>query len=167
MKKKLQPGDDRELEILKAVAQAWYSHSSGSRPTSEFDAHRRNFRGRLPSRFKLEAMRKSASASNQVSGYAAWDFGQSLWDAYEIVAVSKRLETGLFVYDNPFNELDSPTRAVRRLGRASTASEVCLIKCLQGDIMRLMFHLIMIRNSDPSVRFYSFFFLAAFLFLLM
>ncbi|XP_021801754.1 uncharacterized protein LOC110745904 [Prunus avium] len=114
MKKKLQPEDDRELEILKAVAQAWYSHSSGSRPTSEFDAHRRNFRGRLPSRFKLEAMRKSTSASNQASGYTAWDFGQSLWDAYEIVAVSKRLETGLFVDDNPFNELDSPTRVVRR-----------------------------------------------------
>ncbi|XP_008239335.1 PREDICTED: uncharacterized protein LOC103337939 [Prunus mume] len=114
MKKKLQPGDDRELEILKAVAQAWYSHSSGSRPTSEFDAHRRNFRGRLPSRFKLEAMRKSTSASNQASGYAAWDFGQSLWDAYEIVAVSKRLETGLFVDENPFNQLDSQTRVIRR-----------------------------------------------------
>ncbi|CAN6718062.1 unnamed protein product [Malus baccata var. baccata] len=93
MKQKLQLEDvDRELEIIKAVAQAWYSHSGNSRPMSEFDAHRRNYKGKSPSR-----------------GYEKWDFGQSLWDAYEIVAVSKRLETGLVL-----DELESSARVHRR-----------------------------------------------------
>lgn len=115
MKKKLQQNHDRELEILKAVAQAWQSHSAGSsRPMTEFDARLRNFKGRLPSRFKLEAMRKSASFSARESGtYATWDFGQSLWDAYELVAVSKRLESGLLLDDKSLGELDDNHRRHR------------------------------------------------------
>lgn len=104
MKQKLQLEDDRELEILKAVAQAWYSHSGSSRPMFKFDACPRNYNSKSPSRFKLEAMRKSSSA-----GDTKWDFGQSLWDAYEIVAVSKRLETGLVL-----DELESVARVRRR-----------------------------------------------------
>ncbi|KAM5571907.1 hypothetical protein ABKV19_012141 [Rosa sericea] len=90
MKKKLQNDHEQELEILKAVAQAWQSLSGSSRPMTEFDARRRNYKGRLPSRFKLEATRKAASSSESGTN-AKWDFGQSLWDAYEIVAVSKSL----------------------------------------------------------------------------
>ncbi|KAK4843686.1 hypothetical protein QYF36_011494 [Acer negundo] len=100
-KKKLELDDHRhqhehELEIVKAVAQAWYGHSSSSRTTNEFDAYRRNFRGQ-PSRFKLEAMNKLPSSSTAKDG---WDFRQSLWDSYEIVTVSKRLETGLTLDDH-------------------------------------------------------------------
>ncbi|XP_009362938.2 uncharacterized protein LOC103952950 [Pyrus x bretschneideri] len=110
MKQNLQLEDvDRELEIIKAVAQAWYSHSGNSQPMSEFDARRRNYKGKSPSRFKLEAMRKSSSASAHQSGYEKWDFGQSLWDAYEIVAMSKRLETGLVL-----DELESSARVHRK-----------------------------------------------------
>ncbi|OMP01006.1 hypothetical protein CCACVL1_03200 [Corchorus capsularis] len=120
MRKKLELEDDDDdgkgLEIIKAVAQAWQSHSSSSisRPTNEFDAYRQNFRGK-PSRFKLEAMSKSknklphAKDNNinvNVNGSPSWDFKQSLWDSYEIVTVSKKLESGL-VFDDPFVQKDS------------------------------------------------------------
>lgn len=111
MKKKPEVEDEQDLEILKAVAQAWYNHSGSSRPMNEFDAYLSNFKGN-PSRFKLEAMSKSSSANDSSHG-ATWDFGQSLWDSYEIVTLSRRLETGL-LSDNPFVELDSPNRVRRR-----------------------------------------------------
>ncbi|KAL0341575.1 UNVERIFIED_CONTAM: hypothetical protein Scaly_1820100 [Sesamum calycinum] len=100
--RKNQKHNDQEhgTEILKAVAQAWHGHSSSSKSsttttTSEFDAHRLYFKGR-PSRFKLEAM--NMAAKKEQCG-TSWDFGKSLWDSYEILAVSKKLETGL-VLDN-------------------------------------------------------------------
>ncbi|CAI9112751.1 OLC1v1013240C1 [Oldenlandia corymbosa var. corymbosa] len=103
-------GKELELEITKAVAQAWYGRSTSSKSssTTEFDTPRRqNFKSR-PSRFKLEAMRKASLPSttssssrsefengSSFSATTSWDFGQSLWDSYEIVAISKRLERGL------------------------------------------------------------------------
>lgn len=111
MKKKQKVEDKQDLEILKAVAQAWHNRSSSFRPMNEFDAYLRNFKGN-PSRFKLEAMKKSSSANDSSHG-ATWDFGQSLCDSYEIVTLSRRLETGL-LSDNPFVELDSPSLVHRR-----------------------------------------------------
>ncbi|GFQ05682.1 hypothetical protein PHJA_002712300 [Phtheirospermum japonicum] len=111
MKKNQKPGQehDHHIEILKAVAQAWHSHSSGSKSTStstsEFDAHRRFFKGR-PSRFKIEA---SNYRKGKYCGTRNWDFRQSLWDSYEIVSVSKKLETGL-VMDDPFSGFSSNER---------------------------------------------------------
>lgn len=97
--------EPQDLEVLKAVAQAWYSHSGTSKPMSEFYAHRRNFRGSKPSRFKLEALNKpQASSSSRDTTTIYWDFQQSLWDSYELVTVSRRIETGLTL-DNPFDEL--------------------------------------------------------------
>lgn len=99
---------DQDLEVMKAVAQAWYSHSGSSRPMSEFDAPRGNFKGK-PSRFKLEALNKPSSSSSSIttmvttSHSSCWDFKQSLWDPYELVTVSRRIETGLAL-DNPFDE---------------------------------------------------------------
>lgn len=113
MKKRqeLQGHDQDQLEILKAVAQAWHGHSvSNNRPTNEFDAYKRNFKSK-PSRFKLEAISKSSS-NDPTAPSARWDFGQSLWDSYEIVTVSKRLEVGL-VLDDPFQDSYQP-RVVRR-----------------------------------------------------
>ncbi|XVF08425.1 hypothetical protein REPUB_Repub07fG0002600 [Reevesia pubescens] len=58
---KLEEDGNKDLEIIKAVAQAWHCHSSGSsRPINEFDAYRRNFKAK-PSRFKLEAMSSKPS----------------------------------------------------------------------------------------------------------
>ncbi|XP_020213599.1 uncharacterized protein LOC109797859 [Cajanus cajan] len=91
--------EPQHLEVLKAVAQAWYNHSGTSKPMSEFDAHRRNFRGK-PSRFKLEALNKPPTSSKNTY----WDFQHSLWDSYELVTVSRRIETGLAL-DNPFDQL--------------------------------------------------------------
>lgn len=100
MKRNQKQADD--IEILKAVAQAWYGHSGSSKAgaaaaTSEFDAHRMYFKGR-PSRFKVEAMNSRASSIREESG-RSWDFGQSLWDSYEIISVSKKLERGLALED--------------------------------------------------------------------
>ncbi|XP_027333088.1 uncharacterized protein LOC113847952 [Abrus precatorius] len=94
----------QDFEVLKAVAQAWYSHSGSSKPMSEFDVHRRNFKGK-PSRFMLEALRKPPSSSWDTH----WDFKQSLWDSYELVTVSRRLETGLLALDNPFDDFYGST----------------------------------------------------------
>ncbi|KAJ7956167.1 putative Mediator of RNA polymerase II transcription subunit 13 [Quillaja saponaria] len=112
MKKKqlLEVEDEQELEILKAVSQAWLNHSGSSRPMNEYDAHHRNFKGK-PSRFKLEAMGKKSSFKDMVP--ASWDFRQSLWDSYEIVTESKRLETALML-DNPFLEFTGSSRVHRR-----------------------------------------------------
>ncbi|XP_054804506.1 uncharacterized protein LOC129307674 [Prosopis cineraria] len=93
----------RDLEILKAVAQAWYSHSGNSRPISEFDARRRNFEGK-PSRFHPQALTTRSSTMEELSVAPAWDFNQSLWDSYELVTVSRRLETALGLdTDDPFS----------------------------------------------------------------
>ena len=120
MKKKLElEYDAKALEIIKAVAQAWQSHSTNtsSRPTNEFDAYRRNFKGK-PSRFKLEAMSNQSHAKdnlavNSNSSTPSWDFGQSLWDSYEIVTLSKKLESGL-VFDDPFTGLEDSVRAQKK-----------------------------------------------------
>ncbi|KAJ6418201.1 hypothetical protein OIU84_001569 [Salix udensis] len=98
--------DKHQLEILKGAAQSWHARSSSSRlSTSEYDASPQIFQSK-PSRFKLEAMKKSSA--KRVEG-ANWDFKQSLWDSYEIVNVYKKLEIGL-VLDDPFSGVDSQTR---------------------------------------------------------
>ncbi|XP_057804269.1 uncharacterized protein LOC131019697 [Salvia miltiorrhiza] len=92
-----------ESEILKAVAQAWHAHSGSSKAaadTSEFETRRMYFKGK-PSRFKLEAMRRATKRDE------CWDFAQSLWDSYEIISVSKKLEAGMLL-EHPFS--DPPTR---------------------------------------------------------
>ena len=113
-KKKLEINEDydqQNLEIIKAVAQAWHAHSTNTRPSNEFDAHRLNFKSK-PSRFKLEAMSLNTSTkdTSSTSRNTRWDFGQSLWDSYEIVNVSKKLEAGL-VLDHQF---DDPSRLPKR-----------------------------------------------------
>lgn len=107
-------GDHHEVdaEILKAVAQAWHGHSSSSKgaaSTSEFDAHRMYFKGK-PSRFKIEAMSR---ATRKEQCGKSWDFGQSLWDSYEILSVSKKLEMGM-VLNDPFSALNEEQRRVMR-----------------------------------------------------
>ncbi|WOH05233.1 hypothetical protein DCAR_0624647 [Daucus carota subsp. sativus] len=105
-KKQREVKDEHELEIIKAVAQAWYGHStspSTSSSTSEFDAPRMNFKSK-PSRFKLEAYNNKSLAMKHTNG-GSWDFGQSLWDSYEIVSVSKKLDAAL-VLDHRCFDLD-------------------------------------------------------------
>ncbi|KAK9117312.1 hypothetical protein Sjap_016259 [Stephania japonica] len=103
-----QQQQQQELEILKAVAQAWHAHSGSCRTTNEFEANRRQFKNK-PTRFKAEAKADSKSTSknatsSDINGSNSrsmnWDFGQSLWDSYEIVTVSKRLEERLVLDDH-------------------------------------------------------------------
>ncbi|KAK8513130.1 hypothetical protein V6N13_032381 [Hibiscus sabdariffa] len=106
-----QNDNTKDLQIIKAVAQAWHSHSGTARSTNEFDAYPcRHFKAK-PSRFKLEAMSNpSAKLKNRDSTSVAdaphWDFGQSLWDSYELVTLSKKLETSL-VLDDPLSTAGS------------------------------------------------------------
>ncbi|KAK7291602.1 hypothetical protein RIF29_06876 [Crotalaria pallida] len=126
MKKKLEHEEEhqQDLEILKAVAQAWYNHSCNSRPMSEFGSHRthrRDFKDK-PSRFKVEAMRNSSSSKDISPAATYWDFKQSLWDSYELVTVSRRIEVGLALDDNPFDDLTGTIRVHRRSKKESKNS---------------------------------------------
>ncbi|KAF3790036.1 hypothetical protein EJ110_NYTH17367 [Nymphaea thermarum] len=102
-----------EIEIMKAVAQAWHGHSGSTRSIKEWDAHKANYRSR-PSRFKIEAMKKMAEEAAQ-----RWDFNESLWDSYEIVAVSKQLETRLSLETIPPSSIFSNNNNKRREGKNS------------------------------------------------
>ncbi|KAL4559739.1 hypothetical protein LXL04_031884 [Taraxacum kok-saghyz] len=103
MKENIEP---HELEIVKAVAQAWLGHTTTTSPpssTNEFDTRRLCFKNK-PTRFQLESISKPSWSNNNDNRMStSWDFTQSLWDSYEIVAVSRRLESGLFL-DNEFDE---------------------------------------------------------------
>uniref|UniRef100_A0A7N0VEF4 Uncharacterized protein n=1 Tax=Kalanchoe fedtschenkoi TaxID=63787 RepID=A0A7N0VEF4_KALFE len=92
--------NQHELEIIKAVAQASLACSSFPRQASEseYDTRMAKFKPR-PSRFKAEA---GASRHRGSVGGGYWDFKQSLWDPYEILTVSKRLEDGMVAVEREF-----------------------------------------------------------------
>ncbi|XP_073284308.1 uncharacterized protein [Primulina huaijiensis] len=110
MKKSKIHEQENYANIIKAVAQAWHSHSSSSmiESTSEFDAHRLCFRSK-PTRFKIEALREQVVVP---AGVKKWDFAKSLWDSYEIVNVSKKLERCLLNMDDPFSESNRVKRVL-------------------------------------------------------
>ncbi|KAG2659522.1 uncharacterized protein LOC120707220 [Panicum virgatum] len=105
---------DVDLELLKAVAQAWHAHSGNPRPSrasetggDDSDAPgaggartRAGASRHRPSRFKLEAMAAAAAAAAAPPREAAWDFARSLWDTYELVSVARKLESGLVIADH-------------------------------------------------------------------
>lgn len=120
MKGSAAAGGEDDVELLKAVAQAWHAQS-GNRARWR----RRRRKGRtttaaaaasLPSgtrRAEWEA-RTAQAVTVQLEaaairdrdtrggggGERAWDFAQSLWDTYELVAVARRLESGLVLADH-------------------------------------------------------------------
>uniref|UniRef100_A0A7N0V9C3 Uncharacterized protein n=1 Tax=Kalanchoe fedtschenkoi TaxID=63787 RepID=A0A7N0V9C3_KALFE len=102
--------EQQEMEIIKAVAQAWLGHSNFPNPANEFDTRIAKFKAR-PSRFKAEANTRRGRASG---GGGGWDFKHSLWDPYEIVAVSKRLEDGMVVVDREFLDPYCPRSSPKR-----------------------------------------------------
>ncbi|CAL5021121.1 unnamed protein product [Urochloa decumbens] len=99
--KKSSASDAVDVEFLKAVAQAWHAQSGNPRPSPALEAAgalpRSGAARHRPSRFKLEAM--AAAAAVAPPREAAWDFAQSLWDTYELVAVARKLESGLVIAD--------------------------------------------------------------------
>ncbi|TKW40069.1 hypothetical protein SEVIR_1G221833v4 [Setaria viridis] len=101
---------DVDVELLKAVAQAWHAQSGNPRPSrasetggDDSDAAgagalpRAGAARHRPSRFKREAVAAAAAAPPRET---AWDFAQSLLDTYELVAVARRLESGLVIADH-------------------------------------------------------------------
>ncbi|KAL3824887.1 hypothetical protein ACJIZ3_020916 [Penstemon smallii] len=119
MKKNLKHEEKEEddNDILKAAAQAWHGHSDSSKnttTTSEADAHIRFLKGIKPTRFRLEAMNIANKKEYQLSSTNYnWDFGQSIWDSYEIVNVYKKLERVLML-DSSFSALDELERGFKK-----------------------------------------------------
>lgn len=113
---------------LESIISLTHTHSSTTpnpnpKPTNEFDAHRLKFKSK-PSRFKLEA---NISKSSRKQTHYGWDFGQSLWDSYEIVSVSKRLESGL-VLDPQFSCLDEAGKIDKKRKESSNSSRNLLTR---------------------------------------
>ncbi|XP_075473477.1 uncharacterized protein LOC142504512 [Primulina tabacum] len=104
--------------IIKSVAQAWHGHSSSPviESTSEFDAHRLRFQSK-PTRFKVQASREVPPP-----GVKKWDFAKSLWDSYEIVNVSRKLERCLLNMDDPFSESNRVKQVLVKRGKESRNS---------------------------------------------
>ncbi|GJN21478.1 hypothetical protein PR202_gb08957 [Eleusine coracana subsp. coracana] len=101
---------DVDLELLKAVAQAWHAQSGNPRPSRAAEKSREEHVGARPragaaryrpSRFKLEAMAAAASPATEspAPSERPWDFTRSLWDTYELVSVARKLESGLVIAD--------------------------------------------------------------------
>ncbi|WVZ74773.1 hypothetical protein U9M48_022910 [Paspalum notatum var. saurae] len=94
---------DVDVELLKAVAQAWHAQSGNPRPSRASEdpsagaRHRAGAARHRPSRFKLEAMAAAAEAQAREK---PWDFAQSLLDPYELVSVARRIESGLVIADH-------------------------------------------------------------------
>uniref|UniRef100_A0ACD5ZIZ9 Uncharacterized protein n=1 Tax=Avena sativa TaxID=4498 RepID=A0ACD5ZIZ9_AVESA len=113
---------DVDVELLKAVAQAWYAHSGNPRSSSraaslaEEDGagvcvRRAGAQRYRPTRFKLEAAAQRSRS---------WDFAQSLWDTYELVSVAQRIESSLAIIDEAA-AAPPPPRAVADEGAARGA----------------------------------------------
>ncbi|XP_078433355.1 uncharacterized protein LOC144704710 [Wolffia australiana] len=129
-----------ELDMLKAVAHAWHAHADNAGAADEFDvaaavaARRGAATRRRPSRFMVEAAAAAAAAEKY---NRQWDFGQSLWDSYEIVALTRRLDTALAAEDR--TALDGGA-VRRRLKRESNRSLRSLLRRSSDD------------SDDASVR---------------
>ncbi|XP_015622722.1 uncharacterized protein [Oryza sativa Japonica Group] len=121
MKGSAAAGGEDDVELLKAVAQAWHAQSGNPRAVASAAAQGADDDGggggvsssgtrragvggpgrRRPSRFKLEAAAiRDRDTRGGGGGERAWDFAQSLWDTYELVAVARRLESGLVLADH-------------------------------------------------------------------
>ncbi|KAJ1696664.1 hypothetical protein LUZ63_005176 [Rhynchospora breviuscula] len=114
--------EDPTLEIVKAAAQAWLAHAAHPKSATKESEMRKDTFMRRPSRFQLEVLKLSKQREKEAQ--SAWILSHSLWDPYEIVAVSKRLETGLVlehVPPVPFANRAESARFTKR-GRDSTNS---------------------------------------------
>lgn len=127
MKKKREANDENEeeeekkkrIELMKAAAQAWLSHSQTSKRTVlEFEAQRKHaFVKGKASRFKTEAL-----STKHHPSFLDWEFGQSLWDPYEIISVSKKLERELTLEEQTFSSSDNGLKKKKKKNRDSRNS---------------------------------------------
>ena len=125
MRKKREAKDENEeekkkrIELMKAAAQAWLSHSQTSKSTVlEFEARRKHaFVKGKPSRFKMEAL-LSTTKKHRHHSFLDWEYGQSLWDPYEILSVFKKLERALTLEEHTF----SADNAIKKKNRDSRKS---------------------------------------------
>ncbi|XP_022562751.2 uncharacterized protein LOC111208196 [Brassica napus] len=109
----------KRVEVMKAAAQAWLSRSQNSESTVlEFEARRKHafVRGN-PSRFKMEAL-LSTTKRHRHHSFLDWEYGQSLWDPYEILSVFKKLERALTLEEHTF----SADNAIKKKNRDSRKS---------------------------------------------
>lgn len=99
-KKSRPPSIADDLAIVKAAAWAWYQRGSGSddRPMTEHD-FTRSHRAYVPSRYKLEAMKKTCQESTTKGSHSPPSplsspsyTDNSLLDHYEIERISRELD---------------------------------------------------------------------------
>lgn len=100
-------GVKKRVEMMKAAAQAWLSRSQNSESNVlEFEKAQRKqafVRGK-PSRFKMEeALLSTATKKHPHPSFLVWEYGQSLWDPYEILSVYKKLERALTLEEYTFS----------------------------------------------------------------
>ncbi|KAL1201239.1 hypothetical protein V5N11_031023 [Cardamine amara subsp. amara] len=128
MRKKREAKDDKEeeekkkrVELMKAAAQAWLSHSQTSKRTVlEFEAKRKQaFVKGKASRFKTEAL---STKHHHHPSFLNWEFGQSLWDSHEILSVSKKLERELTLEEHSSLSSDNGYKMKKKKNRKSRNS---------------------------------------------
>ncbi|KAM7519837.1 hypothetical protein LguiB_018799 [Lonicera macranthoides] len=99
-KKTRPPSIANDLAIVKAAAWAWYQRGSGSdgRPMTEHD-FTRSHRAYVPSRYKLEAMKRTCQESTTKGSHSSPSLlsspsytDNSLFDHYEIERISRELD---------------------------------------------------------------------------
>ncbi|KAL0738918.1 hypothetical protein Bca4012_015128 [Brassica carinata] len=116
----------KRVEVLKAAAQAWLSRSINSESNVlEFEARRKKafVRGK-PSRFKMEALLSTTTKKHRHHpSFLVWEYGQSLWDPYEILSVSKKLERALTLEECNF----SADNAIKKKNRDNRNSLLSLL----------------------------------------
>ncbi|CAH8384736.1 unnamed protein product [Eruca vesicaria subsp. sativa] len=123
MRKKREAKDENEeeakkkrVELMKAAAQAWLSHSLTSKSTVlEFEARRKH------AFVKVEALSSTKKHHHHHPSFLDWEYGQSLWDPYEILSVSKKLERALTLEEHTFSA-DKATKKKNRDSRNSLRS---------------------------------------------
>ncbi|ESQ54849.1 hypothetical protein EUTSA_v10026466mg [Eutrema salsugineum] len=115
----------KRVELMKAAAQAWLSHSQTSKSTVlELEAQRRKHafvKGRA-SRFKMEAMSTTCTSHHHHPSFLDWEFGQSLWDPYEILSVSKKLERELTLEEHTLSSENGIIKKKKKDSRNSLRS---------------------------------------------
>lgn len=132
MRKRLEAKDENEeevkkrVEMMKAAAQAWLSRSQNSESNVlEFEEARRKqafVRGK-PSRFKMEeALLSTATKKHPHPSFLVWEYGQSLWDPYEILSVYKKLERALTLEEYNFSADNAIKKKKNRDSRNSLKS---------------------------------------------
>ncbi|EPS72929.1 hypothetical protein M569_01834 [Genlisea aurea] len=115
--------EDDELALAKSAAWAWYQRGSAAdcRSAREFEAWRKRINGSKPkpSRYRLEAMRRSGGSPSPVPS-ARSSSANSLLDTYEVERISNLLEYYIETTQKRFRsaEVETKSNQIKTQGKA-------------------------------------------------